>query len=214
MEIFLFNAEILETNNYLCYDKKSNEAILIDGSCDIYEVSKKIKELGAKLKAVLLTHGHFDHVMTTLDIKKYFPDAKIYISKNDKIFLDNIDKQTEHFGIPSFEIPEINDFIDENTEIFLGDDKVEIIETPGHSLGSLSFKINDTIFSGDTLFLEAVGRCDLPTGDFSTMRESIVGKLFALDGDYKVFPGHGAPTTMAYERLNNAYFGSNAQFSL
>ena len=214
MEIFLFNAEILETNNYLCYDKNSKEAILIDCSADIYEVKNKVEELGANLKAILLTHGHFDHVMTTLDAKKYFPETKIYISKNDKLFLDNIDKQTEHFGIPTFEIPDITDFIDENSEFYLGEDRVEIIETPGHSAGSLSFKINETIFSGDTLFLEAVGRCDLPTGDFSVIRDSIVGKLFALDGDYKVFSGHGAPTTMEYERLHNAYFGSNAQYSL
>ena len=211
METILFNADILGTNNYLCYDQNTKEAVLIDCSCDVYQVKQKLDELGLALSYILLTHGHFDHVISLMDAKKLFPEVKICISKNDKVFLDNIDKQTEYFGIDSFELPNITDFIDENSELYFAGEKIQIIETPGHSAGSLVFKISDTLFTGDTIFREEIGRCDLPTGDFSKIRNSIVNKLFTLDETLKIFPGHGAPSTLAYEKVHNLYFGSCAR---
>jgi glyoxylase-like metal-dependent hydrolase (beta-lactamase superfamily II) len=134
------------------------------------------------------------------------------MNKNDAFLLDNIKMQCELFGIPVFEKPKVDEFIDEKSDLKIGDYKIKVLETKGHSPGGLSFMIDGKLFSGDTLFYEEIGRCDLPGASFEEIKESISRKLFALSPLTEVFPGHGLPTTIEHEIEFNAYFGKNSKF--
>ena len=208
-----YRAGVFETNNYLLIDEFTKEACLIDCAGDVDLISCDIEEAGAKLKYILLTHGHFDHIAGCNDFKARFPDAKLCIHKDDKVLLDNVTAQCAFFGMPNVKKPVADEFIDEKSDLRLGNVKViRVIETPGHTLGGLSFIIDGNLFSGDTLFFEEVGRCDLPGGSFKTLGESIKKKLFTLPDDTSVYPGHGHESTIGHEKEENAYFGRNAKY--
>ncbi len=203
MKIKTFVEGPVEANNYLVINGggagredgvRADEAVLIDcSSC-----SQEIIDAGAGLdvKYILLTHGHFDHVLGVNEMKKAL-GAKVLIHKNDAEWLDNINVALGMYGQPKVEIPQIDGFVDE-----LDLDWIEVIETPGHTRGGVCYKIGDDLFTGDTLFYETVGRTDLPGGDFKVLKKSI-DKLFALPNDTKVYPGHGAPTTIRHEKEHN-----------
>ncbi len=201
----------LKTNNYLLFDEISHEALLIDCTGEYERINKDIRSLGANLKYILLTHAHFDHITGCDEFLKK-TNAKLLMSRNDTYLLDNIKTQCEMFGIPIFEKPEVAQFIDEKTDLKIGNHKIKILETKGHSKGGLSFIIDNMLFSGDTLFYEEIGRCDLPGGSFDEIKESITKKLFALSPLTKVYPGHGLATTIEHEIEFNCYFGKNSRF--
>lgn len=198
------------SNNYLLIDETSKESCLIDCTGDIDAIKKDLEQTGGKLKYILLTHAHFDHVAACADFKKAFPEAKLCVHEGDDILLDNIEKQCDYFGLPRVERPVVDIFIDEGSELSIGDNKIEVIHTPGHSKGSCSFRIDNKLFSGDTLFQEEIGRCDLPGGSFDEIGKSIKNKLFTLEENIPVYPGHGDKTSIAHEKKYNAYFGENA----
>lgn len=200
----------LVSNNYLLIDKESKEAVLIDCTGDFEAVNKDLEENSAKLKYILLTHGHFDHVLACSEFKKKL-NPIIVLHKDDLILIDNLKIQCGYFGIPTPEKPVIDEFIDENSELKFGNHKIKIFHTKGHTKGSLSYLIDDTLFSGDTLFYEAVGRCDLPGGDFDELTESIVNKLYKLKPTTPVWPGHGRETTIEHELEYNFYVGKNSR---
>ena len=210
MKIEKFVPDEFAANNYILYNEKTKTAAIFDPSLCFSKTDKFIKENGLNLKYIFITHGHFDHLG---DIKKFqdsYPDIRTYFPKNDKVLYDNLSLQSQMFGAPMVEEFTIDEFIDENSGIFIDDIKIQIIETPGHSKGSTCYLINDFLISGDTLFLEEIGRCDLPTGSFNEISHSIKGKLFNLDDNIKVFTGHGDNTTIGHEKQFNAYFGKNA----
>ena len=198
----------LEDNNYLLIDDSSSgikEAVLIDCTEKNPEIEKVLAEYGATLKYILLTHGHFDHVAGVNDFRKKYCDCKVLIHQNDQTLLDTMDKFVNRFGIPSIGIQKVDGYIDENQTIKFGENEIKIIHTPGHTLGGLCFSIGDKIFTGDTLFFEAVGRTDLPGGSLTQLKSSIQQKLFTLDENIKVYPGHGRASTIGYEKVNNKF---------
>ncbi len=202
----------IEANTYVIFDEKSKEAIIIEASGDANSIKKELDALGANLKYILLTHGHFDHVFAVNDVKKLYPKAQVYIHKEDEVLTQNIALQCAHFGIDGVERPKIDKYIDENTELCFGDNKIKIIHTPGHSKGSLCYLIKNDLFSGDTLFFEEIGRCDLFGGSFSEIEKSIRNKIFTLDKSIIVHPGHGQDTSVGHEIKHNAYFGENSRY--
>ena len=114
-------------------------------------------------------------------------------------------------GIENIEIPCVDGLLDENTKnLRLGENEIKVIHTKGHSKGGVCYLIGNILFSGDTLFKGSIGRCDLFGGDFKEIEKSIKEKLFVLDEDTVVYPGHGDKTTISYEKKFNPYFGSNA----
>lgn len=202
----------INANTYIVFDEKSKEAALVDCTGDIDTISKELESLGANLKYILITHGHFDHVYSLFEMKKRFQKALVVIGKGEKFLISKLKEQCALFGTSTIKQPEIDLFVDENSKLTLGEIEIKVIGTKGHTEGGVCYLIGDELFSGDTLFYEEIGRCDLPTGSFSEIEKSIREKLFKLDENIKVCPGHGQDSTIGHEKVNNAYFGQNARY--
>lgn len=194
----------LENNNYLLIDQNSNEAVLIDGSGYSDEIEKTLQEYNATLKYLLLTHGHFDHVLGVNDIKKKF-GCKVLINKEDENLYTSANSYVAQYGIGNVEIPKVDGYVEDNQVIKLGEHEIKVITTPGHTLGGVCYLVDDMLFSGDTLFYECVGRTDLPGGSFEQLVKNIKEKLFTLDKHIKVYPGHGYTSTIGHEIVNNQF---------
>lgn len=191
----------LRVNTYFLINENTNETIVIDCG-ENYKLVKKTEETyGLKIKAVLLTHAHFDHS----GIAKKLQDdgAKIYISKIDAPKLLNDDNLSANFG-RKFDYLTADYTFGDGDEINLFGITLKALITPGHTDGSACFITGGCIFSGDTLFLECVGRTDFKTGNKDEMVRS-VKRLFALEGDYSVYPGHDEFTTLEHERKYNTF---------
>ena len=194
----------IANNNYLLIDEESKEAALIDCTDYISELGAVLKEYDAKLKYILLTHGHFDHIRGVPKIKQEF-GAKVYLHKDDKELVDNSDEFMISVGMQPFEHPEIDKYIDEGEEIYLGKNKIEVIHLPGHTQGGVGYLVDGMLFSGDSIFLESIGRTDLPGGNHKQLIESIKNKIFSLDGDTILYVGHGTNSTVEHEKKYNEY---------
>ncbi len=190
----------IDNNNYLLIDEESKEAILIDCSAVDDRIKDALNEAGAKLKYILLTHGHFDHVAGIRPT-----NAKIVMHEKDVMILNQANMYLPMFGIPEITIPEIDIFIKDGDNLKIGNTDIKVIHTPGHTQGGVCYLIKDMLFSGDTIFRESVGRCDLEGGNFNQIVESIKTKIFTLPDDIKIYPGHGRETTVGWEKLHNQF---------
>lgn len=199
-----FKTGFLETNNYLIFDEESKEGVLIDCTGKNLELETYIKENGVKLKYILLTHAHFDHVLGVNTFRKEY-GAKSLMHQADEEILENIDRFMSGFGFGPAEIQHIDEFIKDGQILTFGEESIKVLHTPGHSPGAVCYLIRDNLFAGDTIFLECVGRTDLFGGDFHQIKESIHNKIFTLDDKTKIFPGHGNFTTVGHERENNKF---------
>jgi len=195
----------IENNNYLLIDDSTKEAVLFDCTEFSEEIDNTIKQYGAKLKYILLTHGHFDHILGVNDFRNKYPDCKVLVHEADKPMLENIKEFASRFGFGVCEVQKADGFLKDGDIIEFAGKKIKVIHTPGHTLGCVCYLIDDMLFSGDTLFYESVGRTDLPGGSFEQIKSSIEEKLFTLDENIKVYPGHGCETTIGHEKINNKF---------
>lgn len=207
MKIMHLHVGDLATNCYIIFDENTKEGAVIDPGGDAENILKVIHDNGVKLNYILLTHGHFDHILAVNDILKA-TQAKLVINKDDRHYLS---KETlGAYGIfrnvneVSYEEPAVEILAEDGTELKFGSLTAKYIHTPGHTPGSSTIMIGDILFTGDTLFRHECGRCDLPGGDFSKMLQSLK-KLHDLQGDYQVLPGHDRFSTLSDERDNNPY---------
>lgn len=194
----------MANNNYLLIDEDSKEAALIDCTGYIGELKSTLEEFDAKLKYILLTHGHFDHIMGVPKIKNEFAPL-VYLHKDDKELVDNSDEFMLSVGMQPFEHPEIDKYITEDDEIFLGNNKIDILHLAGHTQGGVGFLVDNMLFAGDTIFLESIGRTDLIGGDYPQLRKTIKDKIFTLDESTILYVGHGSHTTVAHEKKYNEF---------
>lgn len=192
----------IDANNYLVADEISKEAVLIDCSEHVQKILDDVKELGLKVKYILLTHGHFDHVMGVNSMKKEL-GAEVLINQKDEKQLEMTQTILKTFGIFVEKNPEYDKYIDKNTELKIGEIPIKIFETPGHTEGGLCYLIDGKLFSGDTLFRNYVGRTDLPGGNYAKLENSIKNVLYKLPDETEVFPGHNEMTTIGYEKKHN-----------
>ena len=210
MQIIPYDNGIYGATTYLVFDETSKEGFLVDCTSAINEIETEIKKNKINLKYILITHGHFDHVYCLSKIKEKFPKIPIFIHKDDMPLINSIGSQCQMAGIEEIKIPCIDGLLDENSKnLKIGNYEIKIIPTKGHSKGGVCYLIDDILFSGDTLFKNSIGRCDLYGGSLEEIEKSIKEKLFTLDENTIVYPGHGDSTSIGYEKKFNSYFGSN-----
>ena len=194
----------VSTNCYILYRQGGREAVVVDPADNGGYIANQCKELGVIPSAVVLTHGHFDHIMAVNDLKRIFR-AKVYAGANETELLGRatVNLSWQSLG-QSFSVS-VDETLREGQEFELLGVKWTALETPGHTAGSMCYYIGEEgiLLSGDTLFCESYGRTDLPTGSQAQIADSIRGKLFALPEDTMVYPGHGDPTTIGHEKMYN-----------
>lgn len=189
---------VLENNTYFLHREGEYDCILIDPAKDGDMIVTRLREKGLSVKAVLLTHGHFDHLLGVSGVKKVC-DAPLYGGKDDaKLFFDpklnHSDKFNNKVSIT------LDRELSDGDEITVGSMKCKVLATPGHSIGSVCYYFEDDglLFSGDTLFFETTGRTDFETGSDEDMQKSI-DRLLKLPPETKVYPGHNDFTTIGHE---------------
>ena len=197
-------------NNYLLIDEESKEAALIDCSSIDDEITKTIKHYDAKLKYILLTHGHFDHIAGISYWQNNSPltqdgELEVLLHFDDMIQVRNVNRYMPMFGMPEITVPRIDRFVKDGEIIKLGNLEIKVIHTPGHTQGGVCYYTDGKLFSGDTIFRESVGRCDLDGGDFNQIAESIKTKIFTLPPETQIFPGHGKFSTVEWEIEHNQF---------
>ena len=195
----------IEANCFFVSDDEGNLAFLVDTGDYSFELKKRIKEFGAeKVKYILLTHGHLDHIGYASEMREEFPSAKIVIGKDDAHFTNEDDLNLSSLFGMTFRHFDADILVEDGSELAFGSKKIKVISTPGHTKGGVCYIFGDCIFTGDTLFRGCIGRTDFPTSSKEDMKKSLE-KLEALDGNYKVYCGHESNTTLDRERKNNIY---------
>lgn len=204
MELKILSKGIFDSRCYLLSDQK--ECAIIDCGVKTENVIQEIEEKGLKVRYIILTHGHVDHIFHALDIKEA-TGAELCLHEEElPLYSDPQNNGYALFGFKSEIRPTVPDrLLKHGDKLPLGNLTLEIIHTPGHSPGSISILCDKLLFSGDTLFHRSVGRTDLFGGSSAKLADSIQNRLYTLDGDVRVFPGHGLSTTIADERENNPY---------
>lgn len=191
----------MDNNCCLIIDEKTNQSALVD--CNEFS-QKMIDMIGdTDLKYILLTHGHFDHIIGVKSVKEKY-GAQVVISKEDEPMLNSAKLSLAVFCNAPQNNVDADIIVKDGDEITLGKTKIKVMATPGHTSGSVCYIAENCIFSGDTLFYCSCGRTDFPSGSPEQMMSSLQ-KLKALDGDYKVYTGHNNLTTLDFERKNNPY---------
>ncbi|MBF2757151.1 MULTISPECIES: MBL fold metallo-hydrolase [unclassified Staphylococcus] len=202
MRISSLSLGLVDTNAYFVENEDS--VILIDPAGESDKIFKKLNQINKPLKAILLTHAHFDHI-AALDevINKY--NVPLYMHKEEFSFLTDSEKngsaKFKQYGMPLITSEAKPLALDEGKHN-IADFEFNVLHTPGHSPGSLTYVFKEFAVVGDTLFNNGIGRTDLYRGDYETLVDSIKDKLFELEGDLPLFPGHGPYTTVDDEQLN------------
>jgi len=203
----------LQNNTYLIWDPDTRSAVLVDPGMESREVADHIREKNLRLKAILNTHGHFDHIYENAFFKKTF-GCPLRIHEGDLDFLRRMDEHALGLGFQAQASPEPDSFLREGERIDVGSGWLEVLHTPGHSQGSVCFTGPGFVLSGDTIFAQSIGRTDLPGGDLETLLQSIRERILTLPEDTRVYPGHGPASEVGYERRHNPYLGDTFQAML
>ncbi|MCE1164587.1 MAG: MBL fold metallo-hydrolase [Bacteroidetes bacterium] len=211
MKIKTFPVNPFQMNSYVYYCENTGEGMIIDpGYYTKYEqdeLTEYLNEHNIKIKYIVNTHGHIDHVLGNAFAVEQF-QAPNFIHEDDLFLYNRAEHQGLLYGIQVTKMPPVSGFITPGDSFALGNNKVEIVHTPGHSPGGICLydRAEKVIFCGDTIFRLSIGRTDLPGGDYDTLLNSIRTKLFnPFDDDYALFPGHMESTTVGYEKANNPF---------
>ncbi|MGN1451877.1 MAG: MBL fold metallo-hydrolase [Eubacteriales bacterium] len=205
MEIKTITVGWNAANCYVIYNRGTCEASVIDPGGEADKILDFIREQNLKVKNIFLTHGHFDHILGVQQLKEA-TGARIVIHEADAICLRDTHAAlyTSILSEP-FRRADPDVLLRGGERTLVGGAEMLFVHTPGHSPGSMCMFIGNVLFSGDTLFADGIGRSDFPTSDPNALARSL-RELFALERDYCVYPGHGEPTSLAYEKEHNRYF--------
>jgi|SRR5690625_2187918 len=191
--------QYMSSNCYLLI--KDKDLVIVDPGFEDDTLYNYIRENDLNLKKILLTHGHYDHWTGLEKLRSLYDDVLLYASSLDEYWYYN-NPFTKY-------IPKIDVDLNNLDEILLLDTSTKIIKTPGHSKGSVAFLFNNNLISGDLLFFEGIGRYDLNGGNFDNLKSSIE-KIYKLNDDVIVYPGHGRNTSIKYEKNNNPFINKNS----
>ncbi len=197
----------LGANCYIITDHATGDTAVIDPGAFDPRIDAALEQIGYdKVKYILLTHGHFDHIGGVNEVAaKTGGKAKIAVGKDDLPMLgDSVKNMAYPFSMTTLAPIKCDITLSDNDKIMLGESEITVLSTPGHSKGSVCFLCGESLFTGDTLFARSAGRTDFPGGSYTELKASLK-KLAALNGDYDVYPGHDRKTTLQRERESN-YF--------
>ncbi len=188
-----------QTNTYLAWRSGSDTCVVIDPGYEPKEILHKANVVGKQVEAIILTHGHFDHVG---GVKKIAADTgcPVYIHKAD---FDMRDQVKALFPLTGKAFADVR-FLEDGQVLKLSGLEIKVLHTPGHTPGSVCLAFEDCLITGDTLFAMSIGRTDFPGGDYDAMCQSLA-KLKGLTGDYQVYPGHGEASKLSTEKCRNPY---------
>ncbi len=196
----------LEVACYVYWDVETRDAFVIDPGGDAERILSALKDRSIEAKFILNTHGHFDHVGGNGAVKNE-TNAQICINKADAELYSEAPERGAIFGVSTAPQPAPDIYLQDGAQFSLGSILLEVIYTPGHTPGGVSFysEKDRLLFTGDTLFAGSIGRTDLEGGSFDTLMESIKNRILPLDDSVRVFPGHGPDSTVGEERESNAF---------
>ena len=205
LKIACMTIGVCQTNCYFAYREGSDEVMVFDPADRGADIYRAITSKGFKIAAILLTHAHFDHIWGAQELRAR-SGAKLYAYEAEQPLCESAQLNvSEQAGRACTIKP--NRYLKDGEIITVGELSCEVIATPGHTAGGCCyyFKEDRKLISGDTLFLESVGRTDLPTGSMSTLVRAIQDRLWVIPDDVKVYPGHGDTTTIGFEKENNPF---------
>lgn len=195
----------LSTNCYIIIEENKKKALIVDPGGNAEQIMEKIEELQVSVEAILLTHGHFDHMMAVDELREKY-QVKVYLGKDDSELIKNpMENVSGMFGKPMS--TQADELVQDGQILSLAGFEIKVLATPGHTKGGVCYYIEKegAAFSGDTIFQTSVGRTDFPTGSGAALANSIREKIFTLPDDTQLFPGHGDSTVVSYEKKYNMF---------
>lgn len=210
MKIQTFTFNPFQENTYILYDEETLEGMIVDPGCfnteEETQISQFIQTHNIKPTLLVNTHCHIDHIMGNGYISGKY-QLPLHLHKKEEETMQHSSGWGKMYGLEIDIQPTDRIYIDETNTLTLGKYTFDILYTPGHSIASLSFYCRQAqiLISGDVLFRQGIGRYDLPGGDFEVLKNSILTQLYTLPNEVKVFSGHGEPTTIGFEKVNNPY---------
>lgn len=199
----------LQCNCTILACEKTREAVVIDPGDEADKILAQLAQDNLTVKYLLHTHAHFDHIGGTGGVKAKAAAAQICLHQDDQMIYDNLPMQGKMFGMNFEKAPPVEKFLEDGERLTFGECRLDVTHTPGHSPGGVCLVGESDgeqwCFSGDTLFQQSVGRTDLWGGDMGVLVTSIKQRLFTLDDDTKVFPGHGPETSIGFEKRMNPF---------
>ena len=202
----------LQVNCYILADEKTKEAVVIDPGDDAADILKIVNDKGLKVKYIVNTHAHFDHVGANKAVKEA-TGAELLLHQEDDALLGSTSSQAKMFGMTAPTSPRADRFIKQGDVIKAGEVALRVLHTPGHSSGGICLLEQGIVFTGDSLFAGSIGRTDLFGGDLMTLINSIKSNLLTLPDDTRVLPGHGPASTIGDEKRENPFLNAESGFA-
>ena len=194
----------LQMNCYIFGCSATRQAVIIDPGGDAELIVSAVAEIGATIKMILLTHGHYDHIAGLREVKQHF-NCPVLIHVADEEALTNPMVNLSALTGANITCEPAEQILDDGDQVAVGNLRLEVIHTPGHTPGGVCFRYGKVVFGGDVLFQGSIGRTDLPGGDYSTLIRSIRTQLLVLEEETRVYNGHGPSTTIGAESRSNPF---------
>jgi glyoxylase-like metal-dependent hydrolase (beta-lactamase superfamily II) len=211
MEISRLVVGPLQVNCFIVADERTKEAIVIDPGDDAEDLLQVIDKKGLKVKYIVNTHAHFDHVSANKALKQA-TGAELLLHEGDAPILATVSQNARMFGMTAPSSPPADRYVKHGDVITAGAVSLKVLHTPGHSPGGICLLGEGMVFTGDALFEGSIGRTDLPGGDLMTLINAIKANLMVLPDDTQVFCGHGPATTIGAERQENPFLNAQSGF--